>query len=260
MRLANRLPLPISRRVIPRIPRRWQRFTSALTWAEAEAASIGYSEVPVADHLPQLAPNQRLTGNEAALTAAFKVALGGLHSGGEPVRVVDFGGNDGRHAHLMQGFFEEVSFDWVVVDLPAVVEAMSIRKRPGLDFESELAPVLDDEVDIVLASASLNYVPQPRETIDALCGSASQVVLARLPLWPIREHAAAVQHVQRRPNEISYPTWFFSEGEFLANLPAGSQVLMDFDCPDDRAAFAGYYLNYRGLVIDSSSTDVCDAL
>lgn len=258
MGLGSYVPPEISRWIVPRVPRRWQRFTSATTWAEAEAESMGYVQVPVGGQPVTTPVPPPLEGNQIAIAAAFGVALGAHRVLNEPVRVVDFGGHDGKHADLIESIFPGVSFDWIVVDLPPVVDAMASRRRPGLTFEWDLSRALESKTDIVLASASLNYVPAPMNVLDAMCVSASFVVLARLPLWPIKEHAAAVQRTQRRPQEISYPTWFFSERDFLAHLPKESRVLMDFVCPDDRAAFAGQYVAYRGLVIDSRLTTTLD--
>jgi putative methyltransferase (TIGR04325 family) len=247
--LGNYLPPEISRTLVPRLPRRWQRFTSASTWAEAEAASVGYVSVPVSSAKNRAVPNQALKGNQTALVAAFGVALAALEPRDGPVSVVDFGGYDGKHADLIQHLFPGLSFEWIVVDLPGVVEVMSVRSRPGLGFVSDLSTALEAGPDVILASASINYIADPTDVLTLMCANSSCVVLTRLPLWPINRHTAAVQHTQRRPVDISYPTWFFSEQVFLSEIPFGSKVLLDFVCPDDRAGFAGHYSTYRGLVI-----------
>lgn len=249
LELGSHLPPELSRRIVPHLPRRWQRFTYAPTWADAQAMSIGYAEVAVTPPPATPHPRQPLAGNQLAMVGAFGVALSARHPSVLPIRVVDFGGYDAKHAALIQQFFPGLSFEWVVVDLPPVVESMSDLKRPGLEFTSDLSVALDARVDVFLASASLNYIPDPTAMLDTMCEHAPFVVLARLPLWPIQSHTAAVQHARRRPIEVSYPTWFFSERRFVAELPAKSEILLDFVCPDDRAAFAGHYATYRGLVI-----------
>ena len=251
--LGSYLPLELSRRIVPHLPRRWQRFTYAPTWADAQATSIGYAEVPITRPPSATFPTRLLGGNEMAMVGAFGVALGARTPSGSPVRVVDFGGYDGKHADLIQPLFPDLSFEWIVVDLPLVVETMTERTRPGLQFTSVLSNALEAKADVFLASASLNYVPDPMTMLGAMCAHASFVVLTRLPLWPIGRHMAAVQHTQWRPVEVSYPTWFFSETQFKAALPTGSHIVLDFVCPDDRASFAGHYSTYRGLVI---ATDV----
>ena len=249
MGLGNYLPLAISSALVPRIPRRWQRFSSAATWAQAEAASVGYRSAPITLPATDVLRAHALTGNQTALVAAFGVALAAREPRDGPISVVDFGGYDGKHADLIQHLFPKLSFDWVVVDLPAVVDVMCDRSRPGLTFVSDPAAALSAEPDVILASASLNYIADPTDMLRTMCLHASFVVLTRLPLWPIVRHTPAIQRTQRRPVDISYPTWFFSERVFMSEIPSGSDILMDFVCPDDRAGFAGHYSTYRGLVI-----------
>ncbi len=252
MGLGNYLPPAISRALVPRLPRRWQRFTSATTWAEAEAASVGYVAVPASTATGEALSTQALTGNQTALVAAFGVALSAREPRDGPISVVDFGGYDGKHADLIQHLFPELTFEWIVVDLPGVVEVMSVRRRPGLAFVSDPSAALEPGPDVILASASINYIADPMDMLRMMCSHASVVVLSRLPLWPIDRHTPAIQHTQRRPVDISYPTWFFSEHVFMSEIPSGSDVLLDFVCPDDRAGFAGHYSTYRGLVIVSN--------
>jgi len=168
---------------------------------------------------------------------------------------VDFGGHDGKHADLIQHLFPQLTFDWLVIELPGVVEVMSARSRPGLAFASDPYPALEAGPDVILASASLNYIPDPTNMLRMMCEHSTFVVLTRLPLWPIERHTAAIQHTQRRPIQFSYPTWFFSESVFMAEIPIGSDILLDFVCPDDRAAFAGHYSTYRGLVIATNRVE-----
>jgi len=252
--LGNFLPVGISRTVVPRLPQRWQRFAPTSSWTEAEAGSVGYSGVLTLPSTSGYPRQQTLAGNRLAMVAAFGVALAALDMSGEPIRVMDFGGYDGKHADLIEEVFPKLAFDWVVVDIPRVTDAMSERTRPGLRFSSDLEEALAVTTDIALASGSLNYIPNPGEMLRRMCAGSSFVVLTRLPLWPIHHHSAAVQHTQRRPVEISYPTWFFSEVEFLAEVNRNAEVLLDFDCPDDRAAFAGHYSTYRGVVLGAGRT------
>ena len=256
--LARYLPPELSRRVVPHLPQRWQRFTYAPTWADAQATSIGYAKVPITPPPATPHPRQPLAGNQLAMVGAFGVALSARRPSASPIRVVDFGGYDGKHAGLIQPIFPQLSFEWVVVDLPPVVETMSGLRRPGLEFVSDLSVALEGRVDVFLASASLNYIPDPTAMLDTMCAHAPFVVLTRLPLWPIQSHTAAVQHTQRRPVEVSYPTWFFSERLFMAELPGRSEILLDFVCPDDRAGFEGHYSTYRGLVIATAGVETRD--
>lgn len=251
MGLGGHLPFELSRRVIPRLPQHLQRFTPAESWAAAEASSIGYSRLPVAPRTRAHETTSLLTGNRASLVAAFGVALSSIPNSNKPIRVVDFGGYDGKHADLIMAAFPRLKFDWTVVDLPSVVESMSRWRNSEMKFTTDLDSALSEAADVILASASLQYVHDPQAVMETFCHRSAAVILSRLPLWPISEHCVAVQHSERRPSKVSYPAWFFSEKLFISELPAGSEIVLDLICPDDRAAFTGLYLKYRCLVIET---------
>lgn len=186
------------------------------------------------------------SGNALAAIAAFGAALASLGSSSAPIRVLDFGGFDGRYEALMSATFPDLSFSWTVVELPSVVTAFSTHV-PSIDFSSDLDACLAGRPHIFFASASLNYIPDPDEVLSRALTTCSTAILTRVPLWPLVEHRVAVQRTQRKP-EVSYPTWFFSEDRFLAELENLADVVLEFECPDDRAAFNGHYSTYRGLV------------
>jgi putative methyltransferase (TIGR04325 family) len=252
MGLGGFLPPRIARRIVPLLPARFQRFTRAASWEVAEMCSIGYAELPVRMPTSSSLSPRHLSDNEIALVDVFRVVVNARASSSGPIRVVDLGGFDGKHAELVQLSFPGTAFEWVVVDLPAVVAEMTPRQRPGLEFTADLEVALNGGVDVCLASASLNYVPNPDEMLRMMCEAARHVLLVRIPLWPITRHTPAIQRVQRRPIEVSYPTWFFSQVQFLAELNDKARILLNFECPHDRAYFDGHYSTYRGLLLETN--------
>lgn len=249
MGIGDALPFEVARWVVPRLPPTMQRFTESTSWANAVEASVGYDRVAVRKRNDPYMMATPMSGNDLSVIAAFGVALAQVGDVGRAVRVVDFGGADGRHLALLETVFPGQAFDWMVVELPDVVESMKGRSRPGLAFSADLNDALAESADIVFASAALNYVPEPMGLLDRFMDSSSVVILSRLPLWPIPAHQVAVQRPQRKPIEISYPTWFFSECLLLKDVSSLATVLFDFISPDDRGYFAGHYGRYRGLVL-----------
>lgn len=248
MGVSRRIPTEFSRVFVPRLPLRLQRFQPAQTWLQAESASVGYANLAAPELSSRGESVSPLFGNDVSALASFGVALNALRGTSGPVRVVDFGGYDGKHHAMMASHFATVDFSWTVVELPQVVNKFDNHRAPGLSFTSELNDALCGGADIVLASASLNYVPDPLVRLTTMLSSSQVVVLSRLPLWPIPEHHVAIQRAQRKP-EISYPTWFFSEVQFLSELGKSTEVLLDVEFPDDRASFKSHYSTYRGLVL-----------
>lgn len=243
------MPVQVSRLVVPRIPNRWQRFHPAASWQEAQSRSIGYQALDVAGTTNRAAFEQPLTGNALATVGAFGVGLNAIRVNAAPVRVIDFGGFDGKYFHLIKSVFSQTRFEWTVVDLPHVVERFGSVGSSEIAYATDLEDTLASGADIVFASAALNYVPEPAELIATMFRYCRVVILTRLPLWPMRRHQAAVQRTQRNP-EISYPTWFFSESQYFSQVAQMADVLLDFECPDDRASFNSNYLTYRGLVLE----------
>jgi len=233
-----------------------QRFSLCASWEDAERDSVGYESVPLSGLDASNYPQQEMSGNALGVVAAFGVALAYLkdkENMGGAIRVVDFGGADGRYADLVSCAFPSMQFDWIVVETPRVVESMQPRTRRNLAFATDLALVLEEPADISFASAAINYVRSPVPTVNCLLKGSSLTILARLPLWPTTKHEVAVQRTQRKPFEISYPTWFFSEEDFMHEIRDKAEVLLDFICPEDKAYFAGHYNHYRGLVLASDN-------
>jgi len=229
-----------------------QRFSKSTSWEAATDASLGYDKIKINPSQPvtSLGP---LSGDQLGVVAAFGSALVHLGIAHRSVRVVDFGGAEGRHAHLVAAAFPRARFEWTVVELSDVVESMKDFENPGLSFTDDLDQSLKASPDIVFASGALNYVPEPLDLLNKMLDRSRVTVLSRIPLWPISEHQVAVQRPQRRPIEISYPTWFFSEAKLISHLEPRTEILLDFLCHNDRAFFAGHYGIYRGLVLTSRS-------
>jgi len=123
--------------------------------------------------------------------------------------------------------------------------------RPDLRFVSDLEEAMDRGCDIAVASASLNYVPDPYLTIGLLSKAALALVIARAPLWPIPDDRVAIQHVSSGGGTFSYPTWFFSQDAFRQRVRTFGALDMEVEFPDDRAFFAGHYGTYRGVVVST---------
>jgi putative methyltransferase (TIGR04325 family) len=249
--IAARLPYPVARRLVPLLPSRAQRFHPASSWDAAARMTHGYEASRHEVAPPRSAPPAdaaSLSSRDVQLIACMGAAMG-LAVPESTMRVVDLGGYHGGHRDVVVRAFPESTFDWTVVELPDVVRACSGATSPGLHFTSDLDEALGEGVDICLASASLNYVPDPRSTLAAMARRSRAVVLLRLPLWPITQHRPAIQRLSRHSAEVGYPTWFFSETQFRAEVAALGRIVLSIDVPEDRAYFSGHYGCYRGLVI-----------
>lgn len=104
-----------------------------------------------------------------------------------PVRVLDFGGGCGAHFVAAAALAGAGSVDrWAVVETESMCAAARTHD-PALTFHTSIADAYASlgDVDLVLASGVIPYVPDPVGTLAALAAvGAPSLVLARTPLSP----------------------------------------------------------------------------
>lgn len=234
-------------RVLP--PSR-HRFEKAESWAAAQRASIGYRNLPRAlprIPAPHLSMQRELTDAQLVFLTQFSVAAGGL--AGSSLRVLDVGGFAGQYWALAKSVFPRLELHWTILETPEVAD-FYLREvvDGGPRWIADLRHA-DIAYDVVVASASLNYLPEPIAFTRSLCRRTQWLLCSRLPLWPLSGHTPAVQRRRFGSKFSMYPTWFFSEGLFLSELTRYGTVMMDCDVGSDRAFFQGTYRAYRSLLL-----------
>ena len=228
------------------------RFRPVASWAAACARTRGYEaavdeQPPTGDEWDSQWP--AATSREVQLVAAIGVVLN-LLAKSESLRVLDFGGWSGQYSVGASRAFPGIRMDWTVVETPAAVRHFQEVEAPAwISWTTELREGAN--YDLVLASASLNYVADPISTLNHLATLAPFIILTRLPLWPIPRHQPAVQVVDRR-RRTSYPTWFFAEDRFREQLDAIGEIALEWPVAEDTAYFEHHRCDYRGLVLRSS--------
>lgn len=240
------------------LPERLQRFEAASSWADAESRAMGYEAVARAGLIatPQRkeASLALLDGRELQLLACLGIVLAQRPSD-RPFSVVDVGGAHGYYRSVAAAAFPEVSLRWLVVETPTLVASAASRADDGLAWTTDLDAALSLRPDFVLASAVVNYLPQPLVTVRELARHSAWTLITRLPLWPVPTHQAAIQRLGRRAGAGSYPTWFFSEDQFVREVQELGSVAARFAVPEDAAYFAGRYLTYCGLLLQWRDAD-----
>ncbi|RAJ83138.1 putative methyltransferase (TIGR04325 family) [Chitinophaga dinghuensis] len=118
---------------------------------------------PVSTHKP-INP-----GVIAALELVNKIYL---QQQATPVTVIDFGGGDGDYYHTTRLLVSPfINMKWIVVETPAMAEAMQANQTKELFFVSSLDKAMEiaGHVDIVFTSGAVQYTPDPQQTIADLC-------------------------------------------------------------------------------------------
>ena len=92
------------------------------------------------------------------------------------LKVIDFGGACGANYFLLKAFLgDNISLQWHVVETPAMVEKSRSLEDGCLKFFINIDDAVKDleDLDLVFASGSLPYCPNPYETLEKLvaCGA-----------------------------------------------------------------------------------------
>ena len=243
------VPARLSRHLLPLVPARYQRFEATDSWEQAASMVSGYDSVPVPPPPRSgLAAGLEPTGNELILMMGLQRLH--AHLGSPPaLRVVDMGGARGDSSVAARRALPDVEITWTVVELPSAVEVLRDDGRDDVRYTADLEAELSSGADVTLASALLNYVPDPHRTLRILSQTSRSSLLLRLPLWPIATDRTAAQRPRRGDRSFGYPTWFFSDAVFRAGEITGGTLLMDVESRDDRAYFDGHYGFHRALAV-----------
>jgi putative methyltransferase (TIGR04325 family) len=162
-----------------------------------------------------------------------------LVGGDRPTRVLDFGGAAGYHYFITRAATSSrASFDWRVVETPAMVQAATPLAGDELTFFSTIADATrtwSSPPDLVFASGVLMCVPRPLETLAELLGlQAPHLFISRTGLSPDATTRVIVQHLPLSDNgpgplpagyidrPIAYPN------TFIPKLLLESAILNDY--------------------------------
>lgn len=252
MALRRWIPPALVEAVDSALPDRLQRFEVVESWDEAERRCIGYGYARAQDQGSRQVGNGA-TGHPTSRDLQFIAAVGICLEAarpGSPVRVLDFGGAFGHYFDVAASAFPNVSWEWKVVETPAMVSVGDGTKGDrSISWTSDFDSAMGERWDFVFASGTIQYVPDPMGVLARLGRLAPYFLLTRLPLWPVDHHLPAVQRLSRMDRSGYYPTWIFSEAGFLDEIDAIGDVILRFDVPEDTARIAGHRGTYAGLLV-----------
>ena len=167
-------------------------------------------------------------------------------------RVLDFGGHRGSLFYASRRLLG-LGPEWIVFDVPAVVEAGRRRAAAsgvqGLSFESDLTRV--GGVDLVIAAGSLQYVEDTAsEWLARIGGQPRQLIVSTTPFHPEQEFVTL--------NNIGTaycPYKVRREGQFFGELErCGYRVVEEWHHPGKRCYVPFHVgewdVTYRGALLE----------
>ena len=158
------------------------------------------------------------------------------------LNVIDFGGALGSSYYQNIKFLSKLkSISWMIVEQEHYVEFGSKEiSSDQLKFFGDIDSAVAENIpDLVLFSASLQYIQQPFDVLKKILLLKPQfIVFDRTSSLDIKTSIIAVQHV-RDVYKASYPFWIFSVDEIEDFLSEEYDLIESFKSND----FQGYMLN-----------------
>jgi putative methyltransferase (TIGR04325 family) len=182
---------------------KWSDFIGA---AEAPRA-FGQSHEAAADAPPDIGSHNTIV--------SFGYVLGRVAQGRSKVSLLDWGGGLGHYGVYARKLFPEVSFDFVVKDLPGLCDA-GRKLLPEASFVSDDDEALSRRYDLVFASSSTQYERDCYGLIGRLADSASQYLfITRIPVVDESDDFVVVQRPQAFGYMTEYPGWFLNRKRLI---------------------------------------------
>lgn len=230
------------------------------SWEDAEKASVGYSSPSILEKVRDGAlkvkrgeavferdsvafnqPHYRWPVTTCLLMAAQR-QHGHLH-------VADFGGSLGSTYSQHKPILDEISgLMWSVIEQPNYVECGNKEFCDDVIqfFETIEGAASRANIDVVLFSSSLQYVPDPYNVIRSVAErKVADILIDRLALTDRATDLIQVQYVREPIYNASYPARTFAKKPFLDFMGSlGYSVRLSFR-GEDGPNYAGFFLSLR---------------
>lgn len=220
------------------------------SWEQGRSRGSGYENPKKSKLTKNPSPfitefNSHLSDREIRLAFAFGRALTELNRE-NTVRVLDFGGADGKHFKLVSALFDEVSFDWTIYEIPEVVDKHNQLEVRNLKWSKDLP---DESLDISLASSSLQYSENSQDYLRFMLKNSKFIILDRLSVISGNSDIVMRQNVwSRDTGKTSYPCWYFSLEKLLERVEETHRVLATWNVPEDSPWILGRRRANFGLI------------
>lgn len=208
-------------------------FASALA-----ASGTGYNDADIANviaYKTALPVDHRQFVPEQAINSILAVGIAAAEVGNRPLTVLDFGGGCGFHYFRVLPAIR-IPLRWAVVETHTMAERAIKIAQNRFEVFTDLAAAADalGQIDLVHASSSIQYVPEPLATLKILAAlKPRHFALLRFPAWgrpqlvglqssPLSANGIGPMPPGIADREIKYPVTF-------TNFDDVMRTLADFD-------------------------------
>jgi putative methyltransferase (TIGR04325 family) len=157
---------------------------------------------------------------------SFGYVLARAARGRDRLSLLDWGGGIGHYAVYARALLPEVALDYHCRELPLLAQG-GRQVLPDATFHDSDESALARTYDLVLASGSLNYTRDWRDTLAKLAAVAGPYLyVTRLPFVETAPSFVFVQRAHRHGYLTEFPGWVLNLDEFLGQTHALSLELL----------------------------------
>jgi putative methyltransferase (TIGR04325 family) len=234
-------------------------FVEVSSWAKAQHAVAGYeSEIAIESIIDSIqqshaaaSGSKSLTSRDLQIISSFAIAISAAVVQSANVRVIDVGGAGGDYFFMFANAMPAVTFDWVVVETPALATAIT-KTNLGEGRNIRWVSSLDEagkDFDVALLSSVLQYVDDPYGLLNEVTNRCKVMVINRIPLTSSGTDQATVQHVRTHGRRGAYPAWFFSNNVFLNEIDKSGDIVSRWAVPEDSHVLKFQQIESQGMVV-----------
>jgi putative methyltransferase (TIGR04325 family) len=236
-------------------------FASALA-----ACGPGYNSSDIADviaYKTALAVDHRQFAPEQAINSILAVSIAAAEIGDRPLTVLDFGGGCGFH------YFRVVSairtpLRWAIVETATMAERATKLSEGRFQAFTDVAAAARalGRIDLVHASSSIQYVPEPLGTLKTLAALQPRFFgLLRFPAWgrpqlvgsqtsALAENGIGPMPPNIADRMVTYPVTFTNFDDVMQTL-AGYEIAMSSVSPSSSYVINGQPVQGMSVIFRS---------
>jgi putative methyltransferase (TIGR04325 family) len=141
--------------------------------------------------------------------------------------VFDFGGNIGIHYLRYKRYLKLETVKWTVLDLPAIVRVgrETCFDAPSISFITDIAELNEPQIDVLLASGSMQYLASPDLLLQKLIENGTpptHILVNRLPLYDGPQFVTL-----QNGGLVYYPQYVFNRDGFITAIENLDYELID---------------------------------